>query len=87
VDFCRQVKARYILRGLRTAADFEYERAVGQVNKALDAEIETVYLLTDPQYSFINSTMVREIIRNGGDANIFLPHSNSMREYLKNFKG
>jgi len=86
IDFCKKVNAKYILRGLRTAADFEYERAAGQVNKALEKNIESIYLLTNPEYSFINSTIVREVMRNGGDANIFLPHSNKMREYLKTFK-
>ena len=86
ISFCKQVDAKYIIRGIRTSADFEYERAVGQVNKALDQNVESIYLLTSPQYSFINSTIVRDIIRNGGDAEIFLPHSNKMREYLKTLK-
>jgi pantetheine-phosphate adenylyltransferase len=86
VDFCKKVNSKYIIRGLRTAADFEYERAAGQVNKVLDKNIESVYLLTNPEYSFINSTIVRDIIRHGGDANIFLPHSNKMREFLKTMK-
>jgi pantetheine-phosphate adenylyltransferase len=86
VDFCKKVNAKYIIRGLRTAADFEYERAAGQVNKALEKNIESVFLLTNPEYSFINSTIVRDIIRNGGDAKIFLPHSKKMSEFLKTFK-
>ena len=73
VDFCREVKAKYILRGLRTSSDFEYERAVGQINKAMYPEIETVFLLTMPEHTAINSTIVRDIIRYGGDASRFLP--------------
>lgn len=73
VDFCRHVKAKYILRGLRTSADFEYERAVGQINKDMYPEIETVFLLTMPEHTAINSTIVRDIIRYGGDASHFLP--------------
>ena len=73
VDFCKSEKARYILRGLRTAADFEYERAIAQTNKAMYPEIETVFLLTLPQHTYINSSIIREIIRQGGDAGKFLP--------------
>jgi pantetheine-phosphate adenylyltransferase len=80
VDFCKQVNARYILRGLRTASDFEYERAVGQMNKAMYPEIETVFLLTMPQHTAINSTIVRDIIRYGGDASLFLPKEFKINE-------
>jgi pantetheine-phosphate adenylyltransferase len=73
IDFCRQCKAGYILRGLRTAADFEYERAIGQMNRAMAAEVETVFLLTAPEHTAINSTIVREVIRHGGDPSPFLP--------------
>lgn len=80
VDFCRKVNARYILRGLRTSSDFEYERAVGQMNKAMYPEIETVFLLTMPQHTAINSTIVRDIIRYGGDASLFLPEDLNINE-------
>ena len=73
VDFCKKVKARYILRGLRTAADFEYERSIAQMNKAMFPEIDSVFILTTPEYTPINSTIVRDIIRHGGDASKFLP--------------
>ena len=74
VDFCRKVGAKYILRGLRTSADFEYERLVGQINRQLgNNDIETVYLLTLPEHTFISSTMVREIIRFKGDVSKFVP--------------
>ena len=81
VDFARDVNAGYILRGLRTAADFEYERAIGQVNKKMYPEIETVFLLTAPEYTPVNSTIVRDIIRNGGDASKFLPQSINLNDY------
>ncbi len=58
----------YLLRGLRTAADFEFERAIAQVNKAMAPEVESVFLLTVPEHTSINSTIVRDIIRSGGDA-------------------
>jgi pantetheine-phosphate adenylyltransferase len=73
VEFCKENNSRYILRGLRTAADFEYERAIAQVNKKMMPELETVFLLTTPEFSSITSTIVRDIIRHGGDASPFLP--------------
>lgn len=73
VDFCKSVNAGYLLRGIRTAADFEYERAIAQMNKAMAPGIESILLLTRPEDTPINSTIVRDIIRNGGDATQFLP--------------
>ena len=73
VEFCKKVNARYLLRGLRTSADFEFERSIGQVNKKLHPEIETVFFLTDPQYTSLNSSIVRDILRHGGDASQFVP--------------
>jgi pantetheine-phosphate adenylyltransferase len=83
VDFCHQMNAKYLLRGLRTAADFEYERAIGQVNKAMRPEIESVFLLTSPEYTPVNSTIVRDILRHGGDASKFLPKGLDLKKYLK----
>ncbi len=73
VDLCKKENSRFILRGLRTAADFEYERAIAQTNKAMYPEIETVFLLTLPQHTYVNSSIIREIIKQGGDASQFLP--------------
>lgn len=73
VDFCRKVNAQYLLRGLRTSADFEFERSIGQVNKKLFPEIETIFLLTAPEHTSLNSSIVRDILRNGGDASQFVP--------------
>jgi len=81
VDFCRKVGARYILRGLRTAADFEFERAIAQVNKQMYPEIETIFLLTIPEHTPINSTIVRDIIRHGGDPSRFIPKSLDISEF------
>lgn len=75
VDFCREMNAHTIVRGLRTAADFEYERAIGQANRAMDSKIETVFILTSTEHTFISSTIVRNIYMNGGDVNQFLPKS------------
>lgn len=73
VDFCRKVGAEFILRGLRTSADFEFERSIGQINKNLDEEIETVFLLTTPEYTALNSSIVRDILRHGGNPSKFVP--------------
>jgi pantetheine-phosphate adenylyltransferase len=81
VDYCRKKGANYLLRGLRTSADFEFERAIGQVNKAMAQEIESVFLLTSPEHSFINSTIVRDIIINGGDASRFVPSAIILKDY------
>lgn len=73
VDFCKTVNANYILRGLRTSADFEFERSIGQTNKKLYAEIETLFLLTMPEFTPVNSSIVRDIHRHGGDVSDFIP--------------
>jgi pantetheine-phosphate adenylyltransferase len=61
------------LRGLRTSADFEFERSVGQVNKMLYPQIENIFMLTRPEHTPINSSIVRDIHRNGGDISLFVP--------------
>lgn len=81
VDFCKMNSAGYILRGLRTSADFEFERAIAQVNKAMAPDIESVFMLTIPEHTPITSTIVRDIIRSGGDASIFLPASIRITDY------
>jgi pantetheine-phosphate adenylyltransferase len=73
VDFCEQVNASYILRGLRTSADFEFERSVGQINLKLNADIESVFLLTLPEFASLTSSIVREVHRYGGDVSQFIP--------------
>ena len=74
VDFCRQAGANYILRGLRTAADFEFERSIGQTNKSLISDIDTIFMLTLPEHSYITSSIVRDVFRNGGDVARFIPN-------------
>jgi pantetheine-phosphate adenylyltransferase len=81
VDYCKKNGAGFLLRGLRTAADFEFERAIAQVNKVLAPEIESVFILTVPEHSHINSTIVKDIIRSGGDASIFVPSSICIKDY------
>ena len=81
VDFCKEVGALYILRGLRTSADFEYERAIAQINKKMHPEIETVFLLTLPEHTPVNATIIRDIVFHGGDASQFLPKGLDMEEF------
>ncbi|MBS2210640.1 pantetheine-phosphate adenylyltransferase [Carboxylicivirga mesophila] len=72
VDFAKEVGCTHILRGIRTAADFEYERAIAQVNKAMSG-FDSVFLLTTPEHTPVNSSIVRDIVKHGGDAGQFLP--------------
>jgi pantetheine-phosphate adenylyltransferase len=82
VDYCRKVNATHMLRGIRTAADFEYERAIAQINKRMLPTVESIFLLTSPEHTPVNSTIIRDIIRNGGDASQFLPQGINIKEYL-----
>jgi len=74
VELCKKLNARYILRGLRTSADFEFERSIGQTNKKLFPEIETIFFLTAPEFTALNSSIVRDVVRHGGDASQFVPN-------------
>jgi len=73
VDFCRSIDAKYILRGIRYVSDFEYEKAIADMNRMLVPDIETIFLTCAPLYSTISSTLVRDVIRNGGNASMFVP--------------
>ena len=73
VDFCKKVKASYILRGLRTSADFEFERGVAQVNLKLESDVETVFMLALPEYVMVTSSIVREVHKHGGNIDQFIP--------------
>lgn len=73
IDFCKQIGANFILRGIRYVSDFEYEKTIADANRTLDKTIETVFLTGEPKYTSVASTIVRDIIRNGGDASPFLP--------------
>ncbi|MDQ7948324.1 MAG: pantetheine-phosphate adenylyltransferase [Pedobacter sp.] len=73
VDFCKKINATYMIRGIRSAADFEYERAIAQINQRMMPEVETILLLSKPEYSAISSTIVRDILRNKGDVSPFVP--------------
>lgn len=73
VECCKSVGANFILRGIRYVNDFEYEKAIADMNRSLDNNIETVFLTCLPQYTSVASTLVRDVIRNGGDVTPFLP--------------
>jgi pantetheine-phosphate adenylyltransferase len=73
IEYCKKIGAGFILRGIRYVSDFEYEKAIADANRTLDANIETIFLTCEPKYTSIASTIVRDIIRNGGDASPFLP--------------
>jgi pantetheine-phosphate adenylyltransferase len=73
VEFCKTIGAKFILRGIRYVSDFEYEKTIADANRTLDKGIETVFLTGEPKYTSVASTIVRDIIRNGGDASHFLP--------------
>lgn len=73
VDYCKEIGANYILRGIRYISDFEYEKAIADMNRMLAPQIETVFLTCSPQYSTISSTLVRDVIRNGGNVKMFVP--------------
>lgn len=75
VEYCKKIGAKYLLRGLRTSADFEFERSVGQINKQIYHDIETVFLLSAVQHTPLNSSIVRDLIKNQGDISEFIPQS------------
>lgn len=72
-DFCSKVGARYIIRGLRSGSDFEYENMICHANKRLHPELETVFLLTESELVGVSSSVVRDIFKNGGDVSKFVP--------------
>jgi pantetheine-phosphate adenylyltransferase len=71
--YCTKIGARYLLRGLRNASDFDYEKTISQLNHIVGEGIETVFLISQPEFSHISSTIVREIIVGGADARQFIP--------------
>jgi pantetheine-phosphate adenylyltransferase len=71
--YCTRIGANFLLRGLRNASDFDYEKTISQLNHIVGNGIETIFLISQPAYSHISSTIVREIIKGGGDASPFIP--------------
>jgi len=75
VKFCAEIHAHYLLRGLRNASDFDYEKTISQLNTIIGEELETVFLISAPEYSHISSTIVREIIKGNGNVAPFVPEN------------
>ena len=73
IDCCKEIGASFILRGIRYVNDFEYEKAIADMNRSLNKNIETIFLTCLPQYTSVASTLVRDVLRNGGDVEQFLP--------------
>lgn len=73
INYCKEIGAQFILRGIRYVSDFEYEKTIADANRTLDKNIETIFLTGEPKYTSVASTIVRDILRNGGDASPFLP--------------
>lgn len=73
VNFCKSVDASFIVRGIRNNSDMDYERQIAEMNRSLDSGIETIFLLSRPEFAHISSTLVKEIYKNGGDISGFVP--------------
>jgi pantetheine-phosphate adenylyltransferase len=73
VDFCKSKNAKYILRGIRTPGDYEFESNIAQMNKMMQADLESIFMLTLPAHTAISSTIVRDILKHGGDVKQFIP--------------
>ena len=73
IDFCEKVKANYILRGLRNSSDFKYEKGIAQMNRSMKKYIDTIFIITEPEVSHISSTLVRDVVKNGGNVSQFVP--------------
>jgi len=80
VDLCKKMHAGFIIRGLRNTTDFEYESIIAEANKKLNPEVETVFLLSDPNLRCISSTVVRDVLKNNGDARQFIPEKSGFYE-------
>lgn len=84
IDFCKKMNIKFIIRGLRTTTDFELERVVAQANAKMSPDILTVFIPSGHEYSFISSTVVRDVLINGGDASSFMPPGIDIFKYIKN---
>lgn len=73
--FAKENNIQFLLRGLRNPSDFEFEKSIAQANRQMESDLETVFLLTSARYSYISSSIVREVIRHGGDYKVFVPDS------------
>lgn len=86
VNFAKSINARYLIRGLRNASDFDYEKTISQLNKIIGDGLETLFFISEPEFSHISSTIVREIIKGKGDVSTFVPSSIYSDLKLKYYK-
>ena len=86
VDCAKDVNANLILRGLRAMSDFEYELQIAHTNKSLNSKIETIFLSTNTNFSFLSSSLVKEVAKFGGEINHMVPDAveRDLKEYFKN---
>ena len=82
IDFCKEKNINFILRGLRTASDFEYERAIAQMNHFMEEDLETIFLLTETEHTPVSSTILREILKYNGDVCKFIPKCIDLKKYI-----
>lgn len=83
VNYCKSINARYLLRGLRQASDFDYEKTISQLNSIIGDDLETIFFISRPELSHISSTIVREIIKGNGDVSKFVPEVIANELYIK----
>lgn len=74
-EFAKKYQAEFLIRGLRNTTDFEYENSISQINRSLNEELETIFLITSPEFAHISSSIIREVHRYGGDVSEYLPYS------------
>lgn len=84
VNFCASKNANYLIRGLRNASDFDYEKTISQLNTIIGKDLETIFLISQPEYSHISSTIVREIIKGNGNVTPFVPEVIAHELYIPN---
>ncbi|MBX2816320.1 MAG: pantetheine-phosphate adenylyltransferase [Saprospiraceae bacterium] len=72
-EYCREIDAKFMIRGLRNASDFDYEKTISQLNHIIGKDLETIFFIARPSYAHISSTIVREIIKGGGDVSLLVP--------------
>lgn len=86
IELCKRLDVHYIVRGLRTTTDFEFEGVVAQANRVLDPSVTTIYIPASHEFSFISSTVVRDVLIHKGDASVFMPESVDISKYIKKRK-
>lgn len=86
IELCRTKHAHYIVRGLRTTTDFELESVIAQANKKMAPDVSTIFIPARQEYSFVSSTVARDVLIHGGDANLFIPKGVDIKKYMHNVK-